>query len=120
MITETVNRAIFLENVQDDPVSAIIFVQNYVGVDFNGPVLYMFSKPIVTFAPGDARQLGFRDTMCELIGQVVLDVEEAPDKFFKITFQSGMTLTLPLDQESRVQVEAGTFRSDRGVTEIVW
>jgi len=119
MINETISRKFFLENVKD-PVSAIMFVQNYVGVDFNGPVLYMFSKSIVTPAPGDTKELGFRDAMCELINDVISDVEEVPDEFFKITFQSGMTLTMPLDQESRVQVEAGTFTSGRGGTDLVW
>jgi len=119
MITETINQRFFLANIRH-PVSAIIFVQDYVGVDFNGPVLYMFSTPIVTLTPGDTRELGFRDTMCELINEEVSSVEEIPDEFFKITFQSGMTLTLPLDQESHVQVEAGTFTSGRGGTDIVW
>lgn len=119
MANETFDRGFFLASVKD-PVSAIIFVQDYVGVDFNGPVLYMFSTPIVTLAPGDKKVLGFRDTMCELINDVVSSVEEVPDEFFKITFQSGMTLTLPLDQGSRVQVEAGTFTSGRGGTGLVW
>ncbi|WP_250623316.1 hypothetical protein [Pinirhizobacter soli] len=120
MTSKTSNQAIFLASVADNPVSAILFVQDYVGVDFNGPLMYMFSDPIVTLPPGDTRELGFRDKICELIGQVVDSAEEQPDEFFKISFKNGMTLTLPLDQDSRVQVEAGTFHHQRGKMDIVW
>jgi hypothetical protein len=71
-----------LEELAGSELSAICFVRDYVELHFDGPVLRIFSSPIVV--EGDTRyefpQDGSRDALCRLIGRVVESAVDQPDQ----------------------------------------
>jgi hypothetical protein len=67
-----------LEKLKGREVSSVSFVRDYLQLDFDGPYLNLFVWPQVlrngtTF---DFSNPGYRDALCELIGQTVVGIFE--------------------------------------------
>ncbi|MET8428952.1 hypothetical protein [Nocardia sp. NPDC004860] len=59
--------------------ASVVFVRDYLQLDFDGPRLSCYVWPIID-ADGTTRSLGdagYRDTLCALIGQTVVSIDEA-------------------------------------------
>lgn len=102
----------------DDPtdlvgeqLNTVAFVMDYVEFKFNGPVLRALTSPSVL--SGEMRfrfpEPGSRDALCSLIGSEVLAVTITEGERIEVAVDTGQTLTIPLDDESRVGIEAAHY-----------
>jgi hypothetical protein len=81
--------------------SSVIFVRDYLQLEFDGPRLSLFVWPQVTI-DAQVRQAGdpnYRDSLCSLIGLPVQAVEEDPDTGVAVYFESGSIVTKPVPSE---------------------
>jgi hypothetical protein len=102
----------------DDPsglvgeqLNTVAFVMDYVEFHFNGPVLRALTGPIVEGHGVRLRfpEAGSRDALCSLIGSEVAAVEISDYDRIELRLDGGRRLTIPLDSESRVGVEAAHY-----------
>jgi len=102
----------------DDPtalvgeqLNTVAFVMDYVEFKFNGPVLRALTHPIIEVGGVRLRfpEPGSRDALCSLIGSEVASVEIADDDRIELRLASDRTLTIPLDRESRMGLEAAHY-----------
>jgi hypothetical protein len=102
----------------DDPtglvgekLNTLAFVMDYVEFMFNGPVLRALASPSVQ--SGEMRfrfpEPGSRDALCSLIGSKVLAITITEGERIEVVVDTGQTLTIPLDDESRVGREAAHY-----------
>lgn len=75
---------------------SICFVRDYVEFHFDGPILRSLAEP--KLQAGDVRiafpDRGSRDALCELIGQVVDDANDLPDRL-SLRFRNGAVIDIP-------------------------
>jgi hypothetical protein len=88
--------------------SAVTFVMDYFQFDFDSDRLTVHTVPTVDLCREDISN--YRDQLCAFIAQIVTSVEEVPDTAIHIDFGDFGRLTIPLDEDSRRQVEAAAFR----------
>jgi hypothetical protein len=102
----------------DDPtclvgeeLDTVAFVMDYVEFKFNGPVLRALTNPTVQSGRLRLRfpEPGSRDALCSLIGTGVVAVTISENDRIEVAMNRGQTLTIPLDRESRVGVEAAHY-----------
>jgi hypothetical protein len=94
-----------------EQLDTVAFVMDYVEFKFNGPVLRALTNPVVE---GDGLRLRFpepgsRDALCSLIGSEVAAVTVSDDDRIELELHGDRRLTIPLDQESRLGVEAAHY-----------
>ncbi|MCP2342142.1 hypothetical protein [Actinomadura rupiterrae] len=80
---------------------SVIFVRDYLQLDFDGPRLTLLVWPRVT-VDAQARGLGdhgYRDSLCSLIGHPVRAVEEGSDTGIAVRFESGSIVANPEPDE---------------------
>ncbi|MEV6860639.1 hypothetical protein AB0M44_06515 [Streptosporangium subroseum] len=80
-----------------EEMSSVIFVRDYVQLDFNGPRLSLFSWPQIA-VDSEVRLMGdpgYRDALCSLIGHTVLTVTEGADTGLVIGFGPGSVVINP-------------------------
>lgn len=70
---------------------SVEFVQDYLQLHFNGPILTALIMPtvIVSGIPFCIDEPGYRDSLCSLIGDFVIGVEQESDKFIIVEFTRG-------------------------------
>jgi hypothetical protein len=106
----------FLTVIQGRQLSAVVFVQDYVQLQFDGPGLSAYTLPVVVFGerhlePGSP---GYRDGLC---GQITKRVRRAyleEGRRFQIDFEDGSAIVISLRTEDRHGPEAIWFHSGRG------
>ncbi|WP_199486538.1 hypothetical protein [Actinomadura logoneensis] len=77
--------------------TSVIFVRDYLQLDFDGPRLSLFVWPQVT-TDAQARQIGdpgYRDSLCSLIGHPVRAIDENPGTGLALHFDSGSIVANP-------------------------
>ena len=101
--------------------SAVVFVQDYVQLQFDGPIITVFTPVSVvrdshTSTFPDA---GSRDALCSVIGKTLTGQSLRNEDALILEFEGGVTLRVPLDFDSRVGPEAMNFHSpDRRVLNV--
>lgn len=104
-----------LQDLLGRQLSAVVFVQDYLQLQFDGSLLTVTTWPLVRrdgeFAHGEP---GYRDALCGCIAQVVdvADVVEA-DRF-RIVFRDGSRLIISLKDADRVDPEAVRLDQEDG------
>jgi hypothetical protein len=102
----------------DDPtclvgeeLNAVAFVMDYVEFHFNGPVLRALADPAIESNGVRQRfpEPGSRDALCALIGTEVERVDVREGDCIELWTNVGHTLTIPLDEGSRIGSEAAHF-----------
>ena len=86
-----------------EQLSSVIFVQDYLQVDFDGNCFtaYVFPTLNIGGKTFSFNQEGYRDALCSLIAKKVNDLDVVDDKYFKIIFDSaGDFLIFNLDPDS--------------------
>ncbi|MFE3193695.1 hypothetical protein ACFXHA_32165 [Nocardia sp. NPDC059240] len=81
--------------------ASVVFVRNYVQLDFDGPRLTCFVWPTVEIG-GAARSLGdsgYRDALCAFISQTVTSVDEAVGTGLVLRFALGAVTIDPTPDE---------------------
>ena len=111
-----------LESLAGEQLGSVIFVADYVQFDFNGPVLTVFSGPVVELQGARYRfpAQGSRDALCSLIQQFVATATVQEEKGITVTFDSGARLSIPLVPGSYEGPEAATFSDPKVGGLLVW
>lgn len=111
-----------LQDVIGQPVSSVCFVQDYVELSFDGPILRCLVGPTLKGNKLDMTfpENGSRDAICSLIGQVVQRLTLDDGVKLEVEFSSGLILTVPLDPKSRNGPESMHFVPRIGGPIQVW
>ncbi len=111
-----------LKRLENEQLSAVVFVQDYMQLQFNGPCLTTYAWPTIRDSASTfgRKTPGYRDAMCGLIGSVVdQTAEEANDKLV-IRFSSGTSLQVSLKESDREGPEAAMLQDPSGKRWNVW
>ncbi|MGW4246962.1 hypothetical protein [Nocardia sp. NPDC004722] len=87
----------------DLELASVVFVRDYVQLDFDGPRLSCFVWPTVDIG-GASRSLGYagyRDALCSFISQPVASTEEAVGTGLVLRFAMGAVTIHPTPDELR-------------------
>lgn len=84
--------------------SAVTFVMDYFQFGFDGNRLTVFTNPRIELYGENVPN--FRDSLCAFIASEVTSVEELAGDAIDIGFGDTGRLMIPLDSDSRAQVEA--------------
>jgi hypothetical protein len=119
---EAMQKEIQLQDLMGEPVSAVCFVQDYVELHFDGPILRCLIGPVLNSAEfnGKFPENGSRDALCSLIGQSVQTLSLDDYEKLEVVFASGATLVVPLDSANRTIPEALHFVPRVGGPIQVW
>lgn len=111
-----------IESLAGEQLSAVSFVQDYVELHFDGPVVRALTNPVVDTPEGRWHfpDAGSRDALCSLIACRVERVEHREDVHLRLDFGGGRTLTVPLDRESYPGPEAMHYQSSPTALAQVW
>ena len=96
--------------------SSVVFVMDYIQLDFNGSSITSYSWPVIDrenkkFTLADP---GYRDMLCRLIGASVSEVTLATEELI-VRFASGISLTISLRPEDVSGPEVASFISETGL-----
>ena len=100
--------------------SAVVFVLDYLQLQFDGPTFTALTWPLVTDEQGEisVQTAGYRDRLCEQIGKTVAKAVEDPGEL-QLGFADGTTFKMSLRDEDRRGPEAAILQ-DTGLTVQVW
>lgn len=93
-----------IQNFVGEQLSAVSFVQDYVELHFDGPLIRCLVRPVVEFVDGVKKQFGsdgYRDDLCGYIGTFLDRAELDVERELRLTFTSGNSLVVPLDDAGR-------------------
>lgn len=103
-----------LQLIIGEQLSSVEFVQNYIQLRFDGPVLTVISYPVVK-ASGKAflwGEPGFRDEICKRISIKVVRASITPKQSVEIGFEDGSTIEISTRSEDYRAAEAVKFDYD--------
>lgn len=96
-----------LQDLHERQLGAVVFVQDYLQLQFDGTTLTMTTWPVVYreegFKYGDPR---YRDMLCDCIAKVVKVADVIARDRLRIVFRDGSTLVTSLKDADRVDPEA--------------
>jgi hypothetical protein len=91
-----------LELLTGEPLSSVVFVMDYLQLDFNGTRLTCFVWPTVELEGEDPRTFGdpgYRDALCVLITQEVSGSEESAVAGLILSFATGSLRLKPAAED---------------------
>jgi hypothetical protein len=101
------SNVIALTDLQGRQLGAVVFVHDYLQLQFDGTTLTMTTWPIVhqtrEYKFGDAQ---YRDALCDCIGRVVEIADVVAHIRLRIVFSDGSRLVTSLTDADRVDPEA--------------
>ena len=111
-----------LKRLENHQLSAVVFVQDYVQLQFDGPCLTAYVWPIVR---DGARTFGhttpgYRDALCGLIGCVVEQTTEASNDKLALSFNNGVAVEVSLKESDREGPESAMLQDPTGKRWNVW
>ena len=111
-----------LDALAGQELSTVAFVQDYLQLEFNGPTLTMFVWPDVfrdegSYAFGEP---GYRDFLCNEIGQAVSEATLEPGEAIEVQFEDGVILRASLRVQDLEVTEAGHFLAGNGDPLVVY
>lgn len=97
--------------IKGEQLSAVTFVQDYVQLTFDGPMLTCITTPMVVASDKklDFGTPGYRDRLCQLIGSKVLAGTVWPGERLQVDFIGGGSLVVSLRAEAYRAAEAVLF-----------
>jgi hypothetical protein len=109
-----------LEALVEEELGSVVFVMDYIQLDFNAARFSAYIWPTVTI--GDANlhfgDPGYRDALCSFITHEVLSTDESPEVGLGIRFGLGEIVTNPGPTElggpeiAQLQVHQASFRDE--------
>ena len=111
-----------VEGLVGEQLSAVSFIQDYVELHFDGPVIRALTNPIVD---SDGTRIEFpapgsRDALCRFVGRLVTKVEVREAVSLSCHFQGGGSIIIPLDHDSYRGPEAMHFQGSPTGRRQVW
>ena len=107
-----------LEPIVGRELSAVVFVRDYVQFEFDGVGLTALNLPVIKVGEKTLSfgQPGYRDTLCERIGQAVRSACVEENEGILIDFEDGSTLSISLRSDDYSGPEAAIFHNGPGET----
>jgi hypothetical protein len=111
-----------LHRLENEHLSAVTFVHDYLQLHFNGPCLTAYVWPHIVTQKGTIAQggAGYRDALCGLIGSMVERAFEELGARLVIQFAEGRTLEIPIKETNKEGPEAAMFQDASGKSWNVW
>lgn len=105
-----------------EQLSGVCFVQDYVELDFNGPILRSIADPLITGPSQEMKfpQPGSRDALCALIGRKVTKAKIQVRENLNLDFGEGYTFSIPLDSDHAQNGESAHFLPAGTASMKVW
>jgi len=105
---QTTNAFSIFDELVDEQLSAVTFVQDYLQLWFDGPGINVTNPLTVTTTAETITSWdrGFRDVLCGQIAKVVSCVTRRPDLSLIIEFRDGSSLSISLRKEDYTGPEA--------------
>jgi hypothetical protein len=105
-----------LSTIVGSELSAVVFVRDYVQLQFDGPVLTAITLPLVVTATRSIgpNADGYRDALCDQIGKKVSSTYATDKESIKICFFDDSTILISLRAEDYRAAEAVHFRDEHG------
>jgi hypothetical protein len=88
----------FLLRFRAEPLSSVIFVTDYIQLDFNGLRLTLYVWPTITVGgkpPLSEGDSGYRDALCEFITHEVTEVSDSSSDGLVLIFDNGTVQVNP-------------------------
>jgi hypothetical protein len=102
--------------------ASVVFVRDYLQLEFDGPRLSVFAWPLIVEGPQtqSINDLGYRNSLCSLIGHPVQAVTEDTRTGLAIHFEHGTVVINP-EPSDLEGPEIALFYTDAGTTGwMVW
>ena len=111
-----------LEELAGQELSSVIFVQDYLQLDFNGALLTLYIWPDIFREEGSYAfgEPGYRDWLCAEIGEPVEQATLEPGIALEVQFEDGVILRASLREEDIDVTEAGQFLPGPGQSLVVF
>ncbi|MEO0398138.1 MAG: hypothetical protein AAF224_01800 [Pseudomonadota bacterium] len=111
-----------LSRLHGRQLSAVVFVQDYMQFQFDGPVLTTYLCPLLILKDGVLTydDTGYKDSICDCIGSIVVDTFDEPDHRIGVVFENGAALQISLQAEDQIGPEAATFDDSSSNDFMVW
>jgi hypothetical protein len=108
------NDSVKLDAIQGRQLGAVVFVQDYLQLQFDGPMLTLTNWPVVHCAEGEFRfgDARYRDMLCGRIAKTVISAEVHLDDRLRIVFNEGSKLLVSLRPEDRRDPEVVRYDVD--------
>jgi hypothetical protein len=102
-----------LSAIEGQELSSVTFVQDYLQLEFNGPVLTLFIWPEVFRSEGSYAfgEPGYRDMLCGEIANTVSTTSWETGVAIELEFESGVIFRTSLRDEDYDGPEAGQYRT---------
>jgi hypothetical protein len=99
--------------IEGQELSTVAFVQDYLQLEFSGPILTLYIWPVVFPAEGsyDFGEPGYRDALCAQIGIAAETATLVEGVALEIAFENGAIFRTSLRAEDYEGTEAGQFYS---------
>lgn len=109
-----------IKSLVGEQLSAVSFVQDYVELHFEGPVIRAINNPIATINEQLFKfpDIGSRDALCSFISQKVTQVYYKEHVELTILFSNGGKISVPLDDDSYRSPESVHWCPDDGPMEV--
>ena len=109
-----------LEALVEEELGSVVFVMDYVQLDFSAARFTAFVWPTVTIGDTTLRfgDRGYRDALCAFITHEVLSTDESPEVGLVIRFGLGEIVTNPVPADlvgpeiAQLKVHQDSFRDD--------
>ncbi len=108
--------------IEGEQLSAVTFVQDYVQLHFDGPMITAITRPVVVAGnvSFDFGAPGYRDRLCDLITKRVACAYVRPGDRLQIDFRDHASLVVSLKQEAYRAAEAVIFSDGKTEQWAVW
>ena len=117
-----VSKSDILQLLMNKKMSSVIFVQDYIQLQFDGSSLTAYVWPTVKSSKNvfERQTPGYRDALCNLIGKVVVQTSELANQALVIKFIDGTMLEISLNESHRTGPEAAMLQEQSGKRWNVW
>ena len=108
--------------IEDEQLSAVTFVQDYVQLHFDGPMLTAITRPVVVVddASFDFDAPGYRDRLCGFIAKQVVRCYVRPGDRLQVDFKDYGSLLVSLKPDAYRAGEAVIFSDGKTEQWAVW
>lgn len=102
-----------LNSIVGEQLSAVVFVQDYVQLQFGGPALTLTAFTLPKVKVGDTEveygKSGYRDALCSCISKIVSNAFAIEGEEIGVEFEDGSVITISLEAEDYRGPEAAMF-----------
>jgi hypothetical protein len=100
--------------MEGQELTAVEFVQDYLRLRFDGPMLTLYAWPHVLLADFSIAfgEPEYRNALCAQIGEIVAKATLEELDALTVEFESGMVVALSLREEDLSGPEAGSYSAD--------